>query len=99
MQIAKEDIYNIFRGEAILFLGAGFSMENENPKGQSLPSAGKLGRDLQIAAGISSQEVSENESLEDVSQYFIDQVGKTQLVKLLKDTFTVSNVLEWQKNY
>lgn len=97
MQIAKEDIYNIFRGEAILFLGAGFSMENENTKGQTLPSARKLSKDLQIAAGISSEEISENASLEDVSQYFIEQVGKTKLVKLLKDTFTVSNVLEWQK--
>ena len=97
MQIAKEDIYNIFRGEAILFLGAGFSMENKNPRGQRLPSASKLSRELQIAAGISSQEVSDNASLEDVSQYFIEQVGKTQLVKLLKETFTVSNVLEWQK--
>lgn len=98
MKIDQEDIYNIFRGKAILFLGAGFSLSNLNSKGEKLPSARTLSKELQRESGISESEIDENIDLGVASEFFIKEVGSSQLVSLLKEKFTVSNVLDWQKN-
>ena len=94
--IKQEDIYNIFSGESILFLGAGFSVENKNAKGDLLPSGKRLSIELQQAANI--QFPDENIGLDIASEYFIEKVGKTKLVNFLKERFTVSDCFDWQKD-
>lgn len=94
--IKKEDIYNIFSGESILFLGAGFSIENKNANGDLLPSGKSLSVELQQASNI--QFPDENIGLDIASEYFIEKVGKTRLVNFLKERFTVSDCFDWQKD-
>lgn len=94
--IKQEDIYNIFSGESILFLGAGFSIENKNANGDLLPSGKSLSVELQQAANI--QFPDENIGLDIASEYFIEKVGKTRLVNFLKERFTVSDCFDWQKD-
>ena len=94
--IKQEDIYNIFSGESILFLGAGFSIENKNANGYLLPSGKSLSVELQQAANI--QFPDENIGLDIASEYFIEKVGKTKLVNFLKERFTVSDCFDWQKD-
>lgn len=94
--IRQEDIYNIFSGESILFLRAGFSVENKNAKGEPLPSGKGLSVELQRAANVLKPD--ENIGLDVASEYFVEKVGKTKLVNFLKERFTVSDCFDWQKD-
>lgn len=94
--IRQEDIYNIFSGESILFLGAGFSVKNKNAKGEPLPSGKELSVELQQAANILNPD--ENIGLDVASEYFAEKVGKTKLVNFLRERFTVSDCFDWQKD-
>ncbi|EKI8114532.1 hypothetical protein PFU47_002703, partial [Enterococcus faecalis] len=92
-----EGINEIFKGNAIIFLGAGFSKENQNSVGERLPLARELSKSLQISSGIEETDIDENISIQAVSEFFIEKNGESELVEFLKKKFTVFEGLEWQK--
>ncbi|WP_159157439.1 P-loop NTPase [Enterococcus faecalis] len=92
-----EGINEIFKGNAIIFLGAGFSKENQNSVGERLPLARELSKSLQILSGIEETDIDENISIQAVSEFFIEKNGESELVEFLKKKFTVFEGLEWQK--
>lgn len=84
----EEYIENIFRGEAILFVGAGFSFDNININGNNIPNAKKLAELLQVEAGL--KEIDTNYDLGIVSDYYINEKGKSEMVKILNQHYIVN---------
>ena len=73
-----EGINEIFKGNAIIFLGAGFSKENQNSVGERLPLARELSKSLQISSGIEETDIDENISIQAVSEFFIEKNGESE---------------------
>lgn len=90
----EEYIENIFRGEAILFVGAGFSFDNININGNNIPNAKKLAELLQVEAGL--KEIDTNYDLGIVSDYYINEKGKSEMVKILNQHYIVNTAQKWQ---
>ncbi|MCR4611168.1 MAG: SIR2 family protein [Lachnospiraceae bacterium] len=103
----NEAIQHAIDGDAVLFLGAGFSCDGKNKNGESLPSAGELSKRMCREMG-----VSESTDLATVSDMYIDhpQYGKgvNELIKFLKNQclcLSASNVhnviidLPWKRIY
>ena len=79
-------------GHAVLFVGAGYSVGAVNRKGQPL----KTGRELaDHLASLADLPVAT--SLEDAAEEFISLYGEGELVDVIKDEFTVSEVTAAQK--
>lgn len=78
-----EAIRHAIDGNAILFLGAGFSCEGENLNGESLPSASELSRRICREMG-----AEESPELSVASEMFIDHPtygkGVKKLIEFLK---------------
>ena len=74
-------------GSCVLFLGAGFSLEASNLRGQSLPSANKL-TELIWNICYPGDPVEKNTELQDIYEYAAGQCPK-QLTELLRHTFFV----------
>lgn len=96
-KIDNEHLFNIFDGDALLFVGAGFSRNTTNSAGEELPLTNELNIELQKMSGISPEEINENLNIQQTSEYFIDVKGEQMLVDYLKEKFTVTEVQEWQK--
>lgn len=102
-----EAIRHAIDGNAILFLGAGFSCEGENLNGESLPSASELSRRICREMG-----AEESPELSVASEMFIDHPtygkGVKKLIEFLKkecichnasdDQATIIN-LPWKRIY
>lgn len=88
----------VFDGDAILFVGSGFSSDNTNGIGEKIPLASELSTTIQTASGIPNDQFDSNLDLQAISEYFIEQKGKKELVDILKKTFTVYSSLEWQND-
>lgn len=76
-------------GNAILFIGSGFSYGIESIVGGKLPTAKELSQILCTEAGI-----RQIDDLKKASRRFIDTKGASTLVELLKDKFTVVKTSE-----
>lgn len=79
----------INQGNAILFLGSGFSASAHDLNDEEMPTAGALARKI-------SQLIPDFEPDDDlryVTEYFLDSTNDhKELIKLLRDTFTVKKV-------
>lgn len=91
-----EAVRHAIDGNAILFLGAGFSCGGENLNGESLPSASELSRRMCKKMGI-----LESTELAVVSEMFIDHPtygkGITELIDFLKNQCICRSVSDEQK--
>jgi hypothetical protein len=99
----KEAIQLIHQGNAILLLGAGFSVPSKNKLHQQLPTGGQLAKIL--AADLS---ISDQYPLPIISSQYIDSLGEEALTSRLSDIFTVETVtpdqerivtLPWRRAY
>lgn len=77
-------------GEALLFLGSGFSVGCDNITGNGFPIGTMLADKLYKELGESS-----DGDLITASEMFVDIEGKTRLVELLRQLFTVSKLSEY----
>lgn len=93
----KDSLNYVFDGDAILFLGAGFSIFNTNSEGEMLPLTKKLSEVLQLASGISEKDIDNSLNIQQTSEYFIEKNGATALVDILKKNFTVTKAFKWQR--
>lgn len=93
----NDSLNYVFDGDAILFLGAGFSIFNTNSEGEMLPLTKKLSEVLQLASGISEKDIDNSLNIQQTSEYFIEKNGVTTLVDILKKNFTVTKAFKWQR--
>jgi hypothetical protein len=83
----QEGIETALNGEAILFVGAGFSTGALNIRGEKLLRASELAGVLASRAGFPS-----GLSLEDAAEAFTDRHGDDALISLLQQEFTIQRV-------
>lgn len=83
----QDGIDAAFGGEALLFVGAGFSHSALNRSGKLLPDGLKLAQHLLAKCGLSEQA-----DLTLASQFFQDKFGSSALIKEVKELFTVDEV-------
>lgn len=97
MELTNEICRAIVAGKAILFLGAGFSMEAKDVHRQKLPSGGALAKLIIEALGETPQP---DESLVEAADYFLshNSGGRSALVDLLRRTFKVCEWESWQES-
>lgn len=93
----NEALTYMLDGDALLFVGAGFSINNENLNNEKLPLTNKLSRNLQQLSGLPENDIDESLDIQITSQYYMKCRGKASLVEVLRDKFTVSKALEWQQ--
>ena len=96
--LLEEHIDNIFDGDSLLFLGAGFSRNTKNSNKEALPLTRDLSNLLQKLSGIEAESIDENLNVQQTSEYFIEKNGSEELVRLLKKQFTVTTSENWQNN-
>lgn len=83
----KEAIEHAIDGNAVLFLGAGFSFGSENVGG-NLPLSGRsLAKKLYELAGVDT----DDDNLSLASQMFLRNRSASELASLLRDMFTIKN--------
>ena len=58
--LLEEHIDNIFDGDSLLFLGAGFSRNTKNSNKEALPLTRDLSNLLQKLSGIEAESIDEN---------------------------------------
>ena len=79
----------INQGNAILFLGSGFSASAHDLNDETMPTAGALARKI---SGL-IPDFEPDDDLRYVTEYFLDSTNDhKELIKLLRETFTVKNV-------
>lgn len=97
----KEMIYHILNGEAVLFLGAGFSREATNIIDTEMSDAQKFSDKLAEDMGL-----DEKDSLDIISDIYLQQVGddedelihrKQELVRVIQNLFYTKKITEVQK--
>ncbi len=79
-------------GEAILFLGAGFSQGATNLNGESFKNGPQLAKYFAEECGI-----YEEISLEDAAEIYLDSKGEDNLINTLQHEFKTSKITESQK--
>ncbi|MCB0792434.1 MAG: SIR2 family protein [Flavobacteriales bacterium] len=89
----EEAIDVAYQGEAILFVGAGFSSTAKNKMGNRLPVGAKLSSHLLSRCGLSEQA-----DLGPAAELFLDKFGSTILIKEIKELFTVGEIQECHRN-
>ncbi|WP_440531093.1 hypothetical protein, partial [Serratia marcescens] len=62
-----------FKGKAVVFLGAGFSFEARNKAGEQFPNGNQLAKNLKAELDFDDDE---DYSLKEISDDFIDELGK-----------------------
>ena len=99
----KEAIQLIHQGNAILLLGAGFSVPSKNKLHQQLPTGGQLAKLL-----ASDLDIPDQYPLPIIASQYIDKLGDESLTSRLSDIFTVETVtpdqerivnLPWRRAY
>ncbi len=86
----KEAIEHILDGNALLFVGAGFSMGATGKSGQSLPVGSTLKIILGDAMGVAD---TSSHSLSTVAAHYTKRNSEFALVKMLKELYTVNAAL------
>ncbi|MEL5639856.1 SIR2 family protein [Serratia ureilytica] len=77
-----------FKGKAVVFLGAGFSFEARNKAGEQFPNGNQLAKNLKTELDFDDDE---DYSLKEISDDFIDELGKENLYRYIIDKFQVSD--------
>lgn len=91
---ALEQIVNsIATGKALLFTGAGFSLGSINMNGDGPPKASELAEKICDLGGF-----EKDTDLRFASDFYLHNHPKEALIELLKQTFTVKETSEAQKN-
>src|SRR5262245_32426206 len=85
--LLAQAIEHAINGNAVLFLGAGYSREATAVNGSNLPTGNRLAVDLMTACG----NPDSTADLRVASSYFQKQKGKNALVELLSNAFTASS--------
>ncbi len=82
-----EGISKAIDGDAILFVGAGYSLDAINYKGTRLKNARELAKHFSNLSGI-----SEDISLEDAAEVYQEKFGIDSLIEEIKKEYTVKSV-------
>ena len=91
--VLEKAIEKILEGQAILFVGAGFSYGSKNVMGQ-VPAAKKLKEDL-----LKDLKIDNNEySLEMIANFYKNKKSTDALIKQLKKQFNIISVEKHHKN-
>lgn len=86
----NEILENLLSGNCILFTGSGFSYGAKNILGEAPLTALPLTEKLYQACGI-----TENDNdLKNASQFYIDTYGDFELIRLLRENYTISKISE-----
>lgn len=91
----SDAIRHILAGEAVLFLGTGFSRGATDLRGKELLTPSQLADSLYSMSGIPKDEWDGD--LGQASDLYLGKFGERTLVDLLKDLYTVSSVSDAQK--
>lgn len=96
----------VLEGNAVLFLGSGFSYGAKSMAGGNFPTAKDLAKLLYTKAGL--DESMQDEDLGMAAEYYQDKKGDTNLVEFLRQQYTASEIsddqkymgtLKWQRIY
>ena len=79
-------------GDAILFVGAGFSIGASNLRDAPFKSGSKLAQDLAVQANLSPET-----DLEDAAEEFALLLGEDRLIEELQQEFTARKIAEWHE--
>lgn len=90
----SEAINYILDGDAVLFLGTGFSRGARNYSGNELLTPSQLANYLYTSVGIPDSE--QNGDLGQASDLFLDEKGPIELVNLLNEHYLVSRITDSQ---
>ena len=82
-----EALRHALDGQAILFVGAGFSIQARSAVGETLPTGAKLATLLASELGLSTVP-----SLDIVSDMFVHKVGEFPLIQLLRTSLIATEV-------
>lgn len=93
-------VKSIFNGNAVLFLGSGFSLDARNALGACIPSVGTLASDLLVAIGVPQDEaLKTSDQLIDVVDYCLSsEDGEVATVSRLRQLFSVTELAPWQRD-
>lgn len=80
-------IENALDGEAILFVGAGFSSDAINLQGEKFKRGNKLAQGLSTKAGISNET-----QLEDAAESYAEKFGTDKLIEFIQTEFTAKEI-------
>ncbi|TFW08733.1 hypothetical protein E4K72_07505 [Oxalobacteraceae bacterium OM1] len=87
----SEAIQHALDGNAILFVGSGFSFGAKNAKG-TLPLSGRsIAKHLYELAGVEA----EDDNLELASQMYVDAHGASALNRLIREMYTINEPAQW----
>ncbi len=79
-------------GDAVLFIGSGFSRGAINTRDTNMRTGGELARHLAEECGLPSET-----NLQDSADIYIERIGASELVQVLKEEFTAKNTTHEQK--
>lgn len=82
---------NLERGNVVLFLGAGFSVDAKNAQGHALPLGGALAQLLAEKASLTYN----GESLTNVYQAVQPIIGENEIWRFLKETYHATAYADW----
>lgn len=90
----EDAITYALQGQAILFAGSGFSAGAINIRGESFKIGNSLRDEIANDCGIESTE----QPLESTAQYYIGKKSDDDLIKLLKELFSVKEIKNFHEN-
>ena len=79
-------------GDAILFVGAGFSSDAINLEGKKFKRGSELAKYLSIQSGI-----AETSDLEDAAEAYADELGSDKLIELIQNEFTAKEIQSYHE--
>lgn len=80
------------RGDAIAFLGSGFSFGAKNTEGDSIPSSTDLNKIISVRIGVGS-----DTDVQVAAELFEEEFGATELRRLILAKFSTKEVSPWHK--
>ncbi|TAK72706.1 MAG: hypothetical protein EPO19_00830 [Betaproteobacteria bacterium] len=96
-QFVEQVVESLSRGDAILFLGAGFSMQAKNALGKAIPNGDKLKRELFNAIGETPTDSDLENELTTIADYCLSDAKKSlATADHMRKLFTVQGLEDWQ---
>lgn len=90
--LLEEAVKHAIDGNAMLFLGAGFSCEATNLKEEMMLEARNISKELCNIMGL-----KENDDLGIVSEIYCHKHSPAELIKVLQENYTCKSTEEWHK--
>lgn len=91
----KEGIEFALSGKSILFVGAGFSVDAQNLRGENFKTGRRLAKHLAELSGITEAQLEEI-TLDDAAEEYISVYGKDELIDVLHNEFTAKLITSAQ---